>query len=330
MSTVALVTPTYSADLERFALLCDSIDRHVTGYERHYVIVPDDDLPYFAQFCRAHRVVTPCSQLLPRWLKLAPSWLRRKGRRLWWSLRSRPVNGWHVQQMLKIAATLQLPEQRFCMIDSDNVFIRSFDVGAYAGGDLIPLYLERAAITADVPLHSKWTRNCDDLLGLKQTVFPADDYVDPVIVWDKRTVHDMTRAIERATGRDWVHALCSTRDFSEYLLYGHFVRSSLEHLAMHKITTESLANTYWEGAPLDTAAVTAMVNSTSALKVVLCIQSFTRTPVSIIRDVVRLSQRRTEPARTSQSPAMLGRDQHEPAKFPEQHSSVAYSKGTRC
>jgi Family of unknown function (DUF6492) len=293
-SEVALVTPSHRKDVERFALLCDSIDRHLTGYRRHYVIVNDDDFPLFARFNGPHRVVLPGSQFLPRWLRLAPPWLVGNGRRVWWSFRSLPVHGWHIQQLLKIAAGLRLPEQRFCFIDSDNVFIRSFDVGAYAGGERTPLYLDRDAIAADAPLHAIWTRNCDRLLGHKETGFPADDYIGNVLVWDKRALYDMTRAIERVTGKSWPHALCSARAFSEYLLYGHFVRTSPQHLAKHRITTESLANAYWDDVALDTAAVAAMVENTPQSQVALCIESFSQTPVSIIRDAVDLSQARIE------------------------------------
>jgi len=49
-----------------------------------------------------------------------------------------------------------LPEQRFCFIDSDNVFVRPFDMRKYAGGEQTPLYLDRAAIVADSPLHANW------------------------------------------------------------------------------------------------------------------------------------------------------------------------------
>jgi hypothetical protein len=304
---VALVTPSHRNDIERFALLCESIEQHLTGYERHYVIVNDDDVPLFAQFSRHHRVVVPCSQLLPWWLKLIPS-VQRKGRRVWWSFRTKPVHGWHIQQILKIAAALQSPEQRFCFIDSDNVFIRPFNLKAYAGGEKTPLYMERAAISAEAPLHATWTRNCDRFLGREEpTTFPADDYVGNLLVWDKDAVQDMTRAIERVTKKSWAHALCSTRGFSEYLLYGHFVRNSQRHLAQHEITTESLANAYWDDAPLDSAAVMAMVNNTPESKVALCIESFSRTPVSIIRDAVGLQRPHGGQTANPRSTAASGR-----------------------
>ena len=48
MKPVALLTPTYGRDLEICTLLCESVDRHVTSFSKHYLLVPDTDLPLFA------------------------------------------------------------------------------------------------------------------------------------------------------------------------------------------------------------------------------------------------------------------------------------------
>ncbi len=289
--TVALLTPSHRKDIDRFELLCDSIDRHVTGYERHYVVVNDSDAPMFAKFGADRRVILPSSQFLPKWLRLLPSFLSRNGRRVWWSFRTPPVHGWHVQQILKIAAALQLPEQRYCIVDSDNVFFRRFDASAYAGVEKTPLYIDRGAISAEAPLHAVWTRNCDRLLNQPETSFPTDDYVGNLITWDKSAVTEMTLAIEDTAGTSWQQALCKARAFSEYLLYGRFVRNSAAHLAAHEITTESLAHAYWGDAPLSLEAVVAMVENAPLSKVALCIESFSNTPVSAIRDAVDLEHR---------------------------------------
>ncbi|MGO9759183.1 MAG: DUF6492 family protein [Roseiarcus sp.] len=291
---VALITPSYNVDFERFSLLCDSIDRRVAGYERHYVIVSDDDMPLFQAFNSERRIVLPSSRFLPRWLRPAPRVRLRNGRKVWWSFRAPPVHGWHVQQILKIAAAMEMPEQRCCLIDSDNVFVRPFDVGAYAGGERSPLYLERAAIAPDAPLHAGWTRNCDRLLGHPPTRFPADDYIGHVIVWDKDVVRDMARAIERATQLSWPLALCRTRAFSEYLLYGHFVQNAPQRRAAHETTTESLAISHWSEEPLDAASLVAMIANAAPSKVALSVQSFSNTSAALIRQAAGLSDRARE------------------------------------
>jgi Family of unknown function (DUF6492) len=283
---VALVTPSYRNDIERFALLCESIDAHVSNYERHYVIVNKDDLALFQTFCKGRRVVLASDRFLPDWLRLAPFLRLNNGRRIWWSFRAGAVHGWHTQQILKISAASQLPEQRYCFADSDNVFFRPFDLGSYAGGARTPLYIDPAAIEADAPLHGAWTRNCDRLLGQLPSVFPADDFIGNQIVWDQTAVRAMTRAIEKTTGASWQEALCKTKAFSEYLLYGHFVRSDPAQLASHAITHQSLALAHWKFEPLTQGALLGLIEEAPADAVALCVSSFSNTPLRLVRSAL--------------------------------------------
>src|SRR5262245_46883712 len=80
MSAISLVTPTYWRDYDLCALLCESVDRYLTSYVKHYLIVADEELPLFNHFNGARRVVVPTSQLLPAWLKPLPRFVQCKGR----------------------------------------------------------------------------------------------------------------------------------------------------------------------------------------------------------------------------------------------------------
>lgn len=194
MRSVALLTASYAKDIERFSLLSESIDTWLTGYTRHYVLVNDEDVPLFERFASDKRVIVPASRYLPKWLWALPPALQFiSKRRVWLSLLSSPVHGWHIQQMLKIAGVLNAPEQRVCILDSDNLFFREFDVGQYAGGEKTPLFVTRKGIDADHPLHVLWLRTVDQLLGIKERSFPADDYVGNALVWDKDTARDDRR-----------------------------------------------------------------------------------------------------------------------------------------
>ncbi|MGO9742585.1 MAG: DUF6492 family protein [Roseiarcus sp.] len=287
MHTVALLTPTYRKDIERFELLSESIDRYVTGYERHYVIVNDDDHALFQRFAGERRVILRASALLPRWLVAVPRMFVKGGRRIWFSFRSLPVHGWHVQQLLKISGALAAREDRICIIDSDNAFFRPFDVGAYAGADSTPLYVDRRAIAADARMHAIWTRRAFELIGLGVPTFPADDYVGNLIVWDKAALRAMTDRIRRATGVDWRVAMCRARGFSEYLIYGHFVANHGEWRERHELVEKSLACAHWDGTSVDASWVEAMVASAEPQQVALCIQSYSKTAVSDIRSATQ-------------------------------------------
>ena len=290
MRKVALLTPTYIKDLERFELLCESIDSMVTGFDRHYVLVnPDSDAHLFQRFASPRRVIVPCSKLLPKYLWPAPKWLTRNGRRIWLSPFTLPVHGWHIQQILKIACALAAPEDRVCIVDSDNLFFRPFDLGAYAGDDKCPLYLDRGHVRADMPNHSVWTRNAYKLLGLPEPAFPADDYIGQDIIWDKRAVKALTERIFATTGLPWQLSLCRTRQFSEYLLYGAFVAHSPEFAAQHETVETSLAYAHWEETELDEQWISTMMADAHPAQVALCIQSYSGTEVDRIRAAIRLN-----------------------------------------
>ena len=143
------------------------------------------------------------------------------------------MSGWHVQQFLKIAATISLPHQRYCILDSDVVFFRDFDLARFEYPNTIPLLTMADAVTADQPRHSRWLETSHQLLGLPTPPFPASDFIGHIIFWDQQTTRALTSRIEAVTGLDWIEALCKTREFSEYMLYGYFVQndaaSSLRH-----------------------------------------------------------------------------------------------------
>jgi hypothetical protein len=286
MSAVGLVTPTYGRDLERCALLCESVDRHVTAFAKHYLIVPDDELALFARFNAARREVLPVSHLLPPWLKPLPRFIRRKHRRYWGSLRAMPVSGWHVQQLVKIRAASLFPQPRTCMLDSDVVFFRPFDVSAFAHPNPTPLFVRPREIASDAPLHAPWIRSSHRLLGLAEPAFPADDCIGHIIFWDQQAVRAMIERIERVTGRGWVEALCRARDFSEYLLYGHFVRSSARFMQVHRGTTKNPCLSYWEPTALETPAVERMLRCADASYVAFSAASISETPVDRVRTVL--------------------------------------------
>ena len=286
MSTISLVTPTYRRDLELCTLLCESVDRYVTSFSKHYLIVADEELPLFARFNSDRRVVLPTSLFLPAWLRPLPRFVRRGRRRYWWSLRSWPVSGWHVQQFIKIAAASVLPEERHSVVDSDVVFFRRFDLSAFASPNPTPLFHAPRAVVADAPLHARWVRSAHRLLGLAEPAFPADDFIGHTIVWDQRAVRAMTGRIEAATGVEWMEALCRARDVSEFMLYGYFVGSNPGYSAQHRLAADDLCLSYWDAEALDRPALERMLCSAGESYVAFSAASFSGTPVPLIRSVL--------------------------------------------
>jgi len=286
MNPVALLTPTYGRDLEICTLLCESVDRHVTSFSTHYLLVPDCDLPLFAPLASERRIVIPASAFLPDWLRPLPRMIQRKRRQFWWSLRAKPVSGWHVQQILKIAAAMSLPYERFCILDSDIVFFRDFDLARFEYPNTIPLLRMEGAVTADQPRHSRWLETSHQLLGLPTPPFPAPDFIGHIIFWDRETTRALAERIEATTGMSWIEALCKTREFSEYLLYGFFVQNDAGAAMRHTIVPKTCCISYWDDPTLSKDELNRLLARASRDDVAFSIASFSGTPVATIREVV--------------------------------------------
>lgn len=286
MNPVALLTPTYGRDLELCTLLCESVDRHVTSFSKHYLLVPDCDLALFSHFESEHRVVLAASQFLPAWLRPLPRIIQRKRRQFWWSFRAAPVSGWHVQQLIKIAAAMSLPHQRYCILDSDIVFFRDFDLSRFRYPNSIPLLNMRNEVTEDQFHHVRWVETSHELLGLPAPSLPASDFIGHIVFWDQQTTQAMAAQIEAVTGLDWIEALCRTREFSEYMLYGYFVENDAGFSARHARTPRTQCVSYWDQPKLDRGELNRLLQRAGQDDVAFSVASFSGTPVETIRAAV--------------------------------------------
>jgi hypothetical protein len=299
MNPVALLTPTYGQDLKLCTLLCESVDRHVTSFSKHYLLVPDCDLPLFAHFESERRSVLPASQFLPGWLRPLPRIIQRKRRQFWWSLRAKPVSGWHVQQYLKIAATIALPYERYCILDSDIVFFRDFDLARFEYPNSIPLLHVPDEVVASQPRHSRWVVTSHQLLGFPVPKLPATDFIGHIIFWDKETVRAMVSRIEAITNLEWVEALCQTREFSEYMLYGYYVQNDASFASRHSLTARTQCISYWDQPKLGRDELNRLLRGADKDDVAFSVASFSGTPVQTIREAIEetrsIRTARTEP-----------------------------------
>ena len=305
MNPVALLTPTYARDLELCALLCESVDRHVGSFSKHYLLVPDCDVPLFSRFESERRCVLPASGFLPGWLRPLPPVVQRKRRRYWWSFRSMPVSGWHVQQILKIAATIALPHQRYCILDSDIVFFRDFDLSHFEYPNAIPLLGIPGKVTSIQIRHSRWVETSNQLLGLPAPALPAADYIGHIIFWDQQATRAMASRIEAVSSLDWVEALCRTREFSEYMLYGYFVQNDARFSGRHTLASRTGCVSYWDQSKLDKADLTRLLGGADQDDVAFSAASFSGTPAQMIRAAIEETRTLLRRRVTAKEPAGL-------------------------
>jgi hypothetical protein len=290
MSSISLVTPVSQRDLELCALQCESVDRYLSCYVKHHLIVPDDEIPLFDRFNAARRVVVPASQLVPAWLRPMPRMLQHRGQRYWWSLRTRPVSNSHLQRILKIAAADAFPESRHCILDSDVVFFRRFDLSMLMCPRHAPLFEQMG--DADSPDLVRRARTSRHLLGLKTSSFPAADFSARIAVWDRRATRAMIERIESVTGVEWVEALCHARNICEYMLYGCFVQDSPRLRLEHVPSSHARCLSFGLPAP-DRATIEAMLRAADDSEVACSAAGLTATSLDNL-DAVLTAQARGE------------------------------------
>lgn len=289
-NSIAIVTPSYEGDRARCELLCESIDRMAHGDWHHYVLVADHDMPLFEHLAGPRRTIVPDSILLPKWLKPIRNPFNPKARWRWISTKLTapvfPMTGWHVQQLRKILVARIVDAPIIVMADSDSIVLRPFGPELFIKKDKIRLQVLEKAILMDTPSfkhHVTWSKGAAQLLGLPSPAFPADDFIHNLVSWRREDVLAMIDHIERTNGRDIVSAMGRHRTFSEYQIYGAYIRN-ISNSAAYWADSQPLCHTYWNGDALTQETFDVFTQSMAPEQIAICIQSFTDTSVGMIRD----------------------------------------------
>lgn len=282
----AIVTASYGPDLERCRLLCDTIDARVTGFTRHYILVEHSDVASFRPFEGPNRVVVDERDLLPGWLRSYPDPTSRFRRRIWLSLRTMPLRGWHVQQLRRIAIALHAPEEAFVYCDSDVAFVRPFDCGHFWREGALRLFRRDDALAERTGGEQRdWSAHAGRILGIADPEVSPHDYIATLIAWRRDATEAMCRRIEEVTGRHWVAGIASRRMFSECMIYGRHA-AEVAALQGHFLSGEELCRVYWTGPRMSEDDMRAFLDSLAPHQVAVGMQSFIGTDVETIRRLV--------------------------------------------
>lgn len=285
----AIVTASYAPDFERCSLLCETIDRHVTGFDHHYLLVETRDVPLFRQLESSCRTVVAERDLLPRWLRPFDDPLSGFKRRIWLGWGVMPLRGWHVQQLRRIGIAMQASEDALVFCDSDVAFLKPFDCSAFWQDGRLRLLRRDDALAGEHPGDQKiWSRNAGAILGIDQPAVSPHDYISTVIAWRRDSVKAMCKRIEDVTSRNWVAAIAARRKFSECMIYGRFVDEVLKGEG-HFVSAAEFCRVHWSGEAMSDQEFTAFVASMAPEQVAIGMQSFIGTDLARIRRLIGLT-----------------------------------------
>ncbi|TAM99184.1 MAG: hypothetical protein EPN45_16325 [Rhizobiaceae bacterium] len=282
----AIITASYEPDFERCKLLCETIDRFVTGFSRHYILVEHRDVPLFRQLEGPRRVVVDEHDLLPGWLRPFPDPVSLFKRRIWLSVRTQPLRGWHVQQLRRMAIAFHIPEKTLAYCDSDVVFLKDFDCALFRRNERLRLFRRDDALAQPTEYnHRLWSRNAALAFGLPVEPPSLHDYITTLIAWDAVAARDMCALIEHKHERHWIEVIASTRQFSECMFYGRYIDDVLSGAGHFHDRTE-LCRVYWFGPAPSDALFQGFVAEMESEQVAIGMQSFIGTDVARIRKLI--------------------------------------------
>lgn len=296
-NTMAVVTPSYRPDFERFRRLHASVLRFTDDTVRHHVIVPSVDVALYRSIDSPRLTVWAYRDFLPRGivatdrlaalarsLPFIPSTLNVSGvsrRRPW-----KPIRGWVLQQLVKLSAGDHVDADALAFVDSDVVVVREVHVADVIRDDAVRFYSVDGAISRSMDRHLLWCRHAHELLGVPwpdDDTFP--DYVAGIVTWDPRLLHSCLARVEAVTGEPWAQAVTRYLHISEYILYGTYVRYfGTEHDRSYQ-TDISLAHSYWSPAPMGQAEADAFLAGFGPDHRAVHIQSTSSTDDALIRSI---------------------------------------------
>lgn len=289
---LTVITPSYRNDYDLVIDLCASLDQFLRVAFKHIIIVPRADLAMFAGLRTAHRVVLAEEELLrpygfhkiPFFKRIhIPGIINKKIREQWYLRGAGRMNGWVIQQLLKISAVQLTDSDLILFADSDNILFRPLDLERlYSAGQV---KLSRKLMTAEMHTHRQWHANGRELLGIQDFKGEPYNYIGNLIVWQREAVLGLQRRIEEVTGLDWRVAVARKKAISEYILYGLYCEFLAPGHAGHSFGEQDLTCSFWTSEAELT--VGEMAKSLQPGHVALHIQSTIPMPLETRRRLIR-------------------------------------------
>jgi hypothetical protein len=284
----AIVTASYAGDLARFALLAETMDRHVHGWTRHLVLVASRDVALFQRFAGPKRQIIDEADLLPFWLRRFADPLSGFKRDIWLSPFTWPMRGWHVQQLRRLAICRHIDEDAILHADSDVAFIAPYDVGSNWRQDRLRLYCIADALQAPgMEMQRQWARLAAKRLGLAQGE-GSHDYINTLVPWSVPAARRMLDRLEQINKAGFVSALGRDRTFSECTLYGRYV-DEVELGAGHFASADAHCRVYWTGPALNANGIGEFISTRQPHQVAIGLQSFVGISLADIRKALCLA-----------------------------------------
>jgi hypothetical protein len=275
----ALVTPSYWADVERCRFLVETVKRWVDPAVRHYLVIARRDVPLFRTMLGPGTDLIVVEDIIPRWLFRVPG-----VRHFWFSLRTRPVKNWILQQIVKLSVPAAVSEDVLLYADSDMFFIAPFDPRTFERDGKVPLLLETGQ-RGLIPSNDLWQAVAARLLGLPVEEQSDINYVGQLIWWKRNNALAALQRVCDVTGMQWQRAIAPLSGFSEYILYGMYSHRVLGNDSGHWYDDKTRTLNYWQTTPLSQQGLEEFKAKRAAFHHSAMVSAKSRTSIEYVRKV---------------------------------------------
>jgi Family of unknown function (DUF6492) len=245
MRSVSLFTPAFAGDLERFRILRESIER--CGIDlAHVAVIDHEDIPAFRKlrYQKNLTLVSTRDALDPSIEGRRLAWgLRRRDLRRWWLAgTARPIHGWGIQQLIKLAAPRVTQSEIIVCIDCDTFFVGKVTPDDFVAENQLPhLYETSTDVDAEM---AEWPARSMRFLGIKATGLPLFRYTHSPVVFSREVLLDLQKFIETRHRVPWMNAVIDAEMIMEYTTYGVFARE-VDGLRRVAPVPPSLSTYFW-------------------------------------------------------------------------------------
>jgi hypothetical protein len=261
--SVAFVTPSYRLDRDRCALLSRSLDACAPSVE-HWIVVDRGDLPHFRTLQNHRTHVVAKEEVLPVWVHRLDTIRIGLRSNVWIQARGRPIRGWLLQQLVKLAMAPHLTADVIVHADSDVVLVRPFSTSTVVDAHgRVRLYSRPDEIDEGLPDHVVWHRSAENLLGIAQRDLPLPNFISSLVTWQRASAVALLEHIERHTGSHWLRAVSAAWHVSEHTLYGRFAQDVVGEGAGGFVSSPSLCQDYYKRDPLSASEFEAFLDRLS-------------------------------------------------------------------
>ena len=278
---VTFVSPTFEKDLQRFALLRESMERCEIDIA-HIAVVQHEDLPLFENIPFRHKLTLLSSRdVLPADIEARRTAKSFRRHHPYHWIKPRPIGGWATQQVVKLSAPQYVQTDGIVCLDSDVFFVNRVEEHEFYGPDgLLHLYENDRDFTVETVL---WMARSMRALKIPLGHAPLL-YIHHPLPLHRQVALGLQSCLEQIHGRRWIDVFLDL-DLTEYTSYGVYARfvNGLKHVTPVK---PPFTLSFWNDEQLEGYTETLLNRITARGTKVVCINSGIGRTVDEYRSIV--------------------------------------------